>query len=754
MTRHNNLLLTAIIFLLSACSQMTMPEVEEPNFHHLTDPDVTPEGIGTWQTYVMTFSEDTCSSIKYYPELQSLSNIDAEAGDIISIIAMEGNGNTGFTDIKAGSGSGSYMVISDDRTARISQMWTSVFKVDENQTDFRQMLKPVTSEIRMYVENAPESFIEASVRIDSLYNAWTPCSNSFTVREKTEPLDIITEGEEVMAYILPPVMETERSVLDFTITLGDETYRPQIEVDRQALTRTSVSICIDFADYEKKGTFDIAYTYRSIMNGLSDKEVRTTVATSLTNNKPDNRHYTVQIYEQEHWTEQKVYDALCSNADKHPQIWNDWGNKKALRDTMSYCLIDTGFPAKVRVRKNSSTFSKAEIRPSIYGIEATYCGNDIIEFTIPSADKGKISVEFDGDRQHNLFIYAREPDTSKPTGNSSTVRYFGKGEHHPGTIRLQAGQTLYIDHGAKVYGKVKTEGSNITIAGHGILSGEKLEHLGDNQYSWGDFLISHNESKAYVKNLVIKDITMIDSPGWNLIIPQTDGVTLDGINMISWELNGDGIDIVSSRDVEIRNCFIRTYDDCITLKCRFIVSPITDVSNVRIKDCIIWADYARGIVVGPEAGNRKYSGRIHDIRINDCIFLQHKRGYDDDLRAAFAIGQGSDGSTGLWSGTTPPNVISDVHVSGMYFDNIDKKGRHTAIWQYGNTPVYMENINLTDFTIIDRNGNNFPALTIKTNGSTINGLKINNFTVNGTRMTSSSSMLSIDRPQNVNLSIQ
>ena len=37
----------------------------------------------------------------------------------------------------------------------------------------------------------------------------------------------------------------------------------------------------------------------------------------------------------------------------------------------------------------------------------------------------------------------------------------------------------------------------------------KLEHLGDNQYSWGDFLISHNESKAYVKNLVIKDIVLL-----------------------------------------------------------------------------------------------------------------------------------------------------------------------------------------------------------------------------------------------------
>ena len=165
-------------------------------------------------------------------------------------------------------------------------------------------------------------------------------------------------------------------------------------------------------------------------------------------------------------------------------------------------------------------------------------------------------MEFDSDRQHNLFIYAREPDTEKPAAETPGVIYYGKGEHNAGTIRLKAGQTLYIDHGAKVYANVKTEGSNVTIAGHGILSGEKMVHTGDSMYSWGDFLICCNETRINATNLTIKDITMIDSPGWNLIIPKTDGVLIDGVNMISWELNGDGIDVVSSRNVQIRNCFL------------------------------------------------------------------------------------------------------------------------------------------------------------------------------------------------------
>jgi len=278
-------------------------------------------------------------------------------------------------------------------------------------------------------------------------------------------------------------------------------------------------------------------------------------------------------------------------------------------------------------------------------------------------------------------------------------------------------------------------------------------HTGDSMYSWGDFLICCNETRINATNLTIKDITMIDSPGWNLIIPKTDGVLIDGVNMISWELNGDGIDVVSSRNVQIRNCFLRTYDDCITLKCRFIVSPITDVSDIDIHDCLIWADYARGIVIGPEAGNLKNPGYIHDITVKDCIFLQHKRGLDDDLRAAFAIGQGSDGSTALWTGDNPPRGISDVTATGLTFDNIDKSGRHIAIWQYGRSPVTMENISLNDINVIDSKGNRYPALYIKTNGSRIDNMKISGFTVNSQKVTSTSENIKIDSRSNVALTV-
>ena len=751
MTTLRHIILSLLTVFSFGCTQLEDPL---PSFIHISDPEYTPEKIDEWPAYAFIFDNDTCRNVRYYQKLRDLSEIDAAEGQTVSIVAFEENDKISFTDITSGKNAAKYIAVSETYGAIVSRSWGTMFKVQEQQNEFRQILRPITTDISMHVVDAPETFGHASLTLDGFHNGWNIYSDTYSTRGTYCPVDLTTSGEEVSASIFPAQEADIPLTLNIRTKIEDKDYQTEISMDRRSLLRASAEISIDFSQYASKGTFDIILQYRSILNPQNTYEIRKTVRTSSFPEKPDNRHYSVQSNDEGIWNDQKVYDALCSNADKHPNIWNDWANRKAMRDTMSYCLIDTEFPAKIRVRKNTSSYSKVEIRPSTYGIETKDCGDNTIEFTIPSEAQGKISVEFDGDRQHNLFIYARRPDTAKPTGNSGTVKYYGKGEHNAGTIWLTTGQTLYIDHGAKVYANIKTQGSNITIAGHGILSGEKMTHHGDNQYSWGDFLICHNTSKSYVSNLTIKDITMIDSPGWNLIIPQTDGVTIDGVNMISWELNGDGIDIVSSRNVEIKNCFIRTYDDAITLKCRFIVSPITDVSNVNIHDCLIWADYARGIVIGPEAGNSQLStGRIHDVTVRNCTFLQHKRGLNDDLRAAFAIGQGSDGQTALWSGSNPPNTISDISASGLTFDNIDRSGRNVAIWQYS-SPVYMENISFTDFKVIDNNSNIYPALTIKTNGSRINRMKVRNFTVNGTKMTGSSSLSSIDKPANVNITFE
>lgn len=708
-------------------------------------------GVDTWPAKVFVFREKKCISIQDAKCIGSLTEIKAQPGDEVSTIAFENLDNLDFSNLATGGEQKSYTIDALNATAGSkAAVWTCNTTLASSET-ISQTLTPLTSRIILKEEGTSGINVDASVTIGGLSSSWAFSSDSIPQEEAGTSVTV-KAGEAISVF--PMLNQGSEWTPEINISIDSKTLSPRFTLPQGIGKGETVEFSLDFSDYKQSNAYAISCTITDIATG---KTVLSKDKTYIAGAEDAVQRYSVLVESDGAWEEMTVWDALCSNAAKHSEIWNDWDNSKAKRDTMSYCIFENPFsgPVKIRVKKLDGTFSSAQIRPSNYGISATTIGGNMIEFTIPSFEMHKVSVEFDNDRQHNLFLYGYRPDSDKPTENSSSVKYYGPGVHNAGTITLNSGQTLYIDYGAIVYGNVVANGSNVTIAGHGILSGAKLKHWGDKQYSWGDMLIRCNSLNSPVSNLNIKDITMIDSPGWNLCITSTDGVTIKGVNMISWELNGDGIDVVSCTGVDISDCFIRTYDDCITLKCRFIVTPITDVSDVKIHDNLIWADYARGIVVGPEAGNTKYSGRLHDITIRDCTFLQHARGLTDDLRAAFAIGQGSDGSTDLWSGTNPPTKISDITAENLTFDDIDPSGRAVSIRQYGGTPkVTMDNITLRNITVNNKQANKYPALSIFTKGSTITGMKIIGFSVNGEKINGTGSQFTIDTPGNVEYTIE
>lgn len=710
----------------------------------LEDTETTPADIKAWEAYAFVFSEGKCISSGYWRELSELVAIDAGKDDIVTVVAAENMNNLGLPLLEPGEDAAAYRFVTDDYSAAVPRLWSATTKLNGGDDTLFQFLTPVYSEISVSVQNPPDGLVEAELHFPEGKNSWQPYGDSYGTEEVPFELSVAADGK---TNVLFPPSSAHPPYLSFSA--GNDYHAIPLPIEFAVKKSCCYKYVIDFCDFPFGKRVKVRLSSYNILapSGVAEKSFEYDVPADIRD------HYSVSFSSCSDSGEASVHKALCSDARKHGSLWNDWDNSRKQRDTMSFSIIDTEFPAKIRIRKNTGSFSKVEVRPSIYGIEPVLCGDNTIEITLPTPEQGNVSVEFDGDRYHNLFIYASEPDSQKPDPDDSAVKYFGPGTHQPGTIDLESGQTLYIDYGATVYANVVTSGSNITIAGHGILSGEKMDHKGDNQYSWGDFLIRHNRTGGAVRDFTIRDITMIDSPGWNLIIPQTDGVTVSGVKMISWELNGDGIDIVCCRDVYINKCFIRTYDDCITLKRRFIVTPMTDVSNVRISDCLVWPDYARGIVVGPEAGNYACQGSIHGIDISDCIFLHHKRSLDDDLRSAFAIGQGSDGSTDLWSGTNPPNTMTDISARNLVFDNIDVTGRAVAIWQYKGTPkVEMSDVLFDGVRIVNNAGNNYPPVTIKTGGSTIKGLEFRNFTINGKSLAADD--VSIDLPDNVSMTIE
>lgn len=449
-----------------------------------------------------------------------------------------------------------------------------------------------------------------------------------------------------------------------------------------------------------------------------------------------NVDYNVYVFKDGAWKSIEVHSALCSNSKNNSRIWNDWNNSKGLRDRMAFALFEHPFdgPVKVRVQKRSGTFAVAKVRPTDYGIPVTDLGNGTIEFTLPSLDCRKVSVEFDSDRQHNLFIIGMQPDPDKPDKETPGVKYYGPGEHDVESISLFEGETLYIDYGAVVYAKVWAEGKNCTIAGHGILSGEKLPHKG-NTYSTGSILIDVNpDSMNGMTDFTIKDITMIDSPSWNLRICKMDDVKVDGINMISWILNGDGVDICGCTNTEVCNCFLRNYDDCITLK-HNNNDYLHDMHHVHIHDNLIWNDYARGIVVGPEHGIGR--GGIRDILIEDCTILQSTAGAaTDDVRCAFTIYQWAWGWE--WQSGFTATPAKNITARNITFDNIASDGRAVYIRQHPKmaSTTTLSNVLLENFRILDGNHSKYPAVLIDADKHKIVDMTIRDLTKDGNKITS------------------
>ena len=122
--------------------------------------------------------------------------------------------------------------------------------------------------------------------------------------------------------------------------------------------------------------------------------------------------YVVEVDRGDGFVPVTVYKALCSDsAAHHPEIWNDWNNSKALRDTMSIALVECpgDFPLRVRVRRRDA-FSDVRIRPTHYGIVPEVVDNHTVEFLVDEYSHRKISVEFDDDRATNLFLICNIPD--------------------------------------------------------------------------------------------------------------------------------------------------------------------------------------------------------------------------------------------------------------------------------------------------------------------------------------------------------
>ena len=137
-------------------------------------------------------------------------------------------------------------------------------------------------------------------------------------------------------------------------------------------------------------------------------------------------------------------------------------------------------------------------------------------------------------------------------------------------------------------------------------------------------------------NVLIRDLTILDSPSWTIHPVYCENVTVDNITIIQpYESpNTDGINPESCKDVRIFNCFVDCGDDCITIKSgynedgRRVNKPC---ENIAITNCT-FAHGRSSIGIGSET-----SGGVRNVVISNCVFKDTYRG----LRIKSARGRGN-----------------------------------------------------------------------------------------------------------------
>ena len=249
-------------------------------------------------------------------------------------------------------------------------------------------------------------------------------------------------------------------------------------------------------------------------------------------------------------------------------------------------------------------FESYEIRPRSFDLNARRAGRRI---SLSVERPMQFTVEIDG--THNTLHVFANPTSQKPEGD---IIYFGKGEHKADLIWLESNQTLYIDEGAVVYGVVYAkDAENLRIMGRGVLDASPYRR-GNDDHAGGREVIDALLAKGFepldmkyhgilvlnhCKNCLVEGIVLRDAPMWSTIIRNDcENITVDNIKIIGqWRYNTDGINICTSKNVTVRNSFVRSFDDCIITRGAYLEGENGNVENAVVENCVLWCDWGKSI---------------------------------------------------------------------------------------------------------------------------------------------------------------
>lgn len=237
-----------------------------------------------------------------------------------------------------------------------------------------------------------------------------------------------------------------------------------------------------------------------------------------------------------------------------------------------------------------------------------------------------IQTEIPDPMASNVYYIQADKKPSHQVYTSNTKRcgipggkdiiYFGPGVHYVGVLELQSNQTLYLHGGAVVCAAVRaTKQSNIKVMGRGILYGGMFSRNLEPSLMHNLLLFEECE------NVCVEGVTLMDSVTYNFATSVCCNMEIRNVKILSWRKNSDGIDLHNSEHVLIKDCFLRCFDDCVTLKGQNLYNgyPCNNrpLRDIRVEHCTIWCDWGRALEIGAETSGPY----ISDIVFSNCEVL-------------------------------------------------------------------------------------------------------------------------------------
>ncbi len=295
--------------------------------------------------------------------------------------------------------------------------------------------------------------------------------------------------------------------------------------------------------------------------------------------------------------------------------WPGYQRSTEQAENASFVNLVSDEELKIEIQINRE-YKKAILKPYSKGIKLEE-KNAAVSFNL--CENGQFV--FQTDSYHGcLHIFNSKPWECK--NKADVTYYFGPGIHMPGSITLHDNESIYVDKDALVFGNIFAENAeNIHIFGNGLFDDSCEERFSPHCY--GKYPVG-NVKFLDCKGIKLEGVLFRNSAMWCVNIFHCFDVELSDIKVFGqWRYNTDGVDIVNSQNVLLKDSFVHSFDDTVTIKA---IDDYVETSciNITTENCVLWCDWGKPCEVGLETACKEYK----NIIFRNCDVL---RGGDNAL---------------------------------------------------------------------------------------------------------------------------